>query len=272
MSSYTTLSLHIENHIAHVRLNNPSKANAMSENFWREMPLLFQTLDQNDEVRVVVLSGEGKHFTSGIDLQMLMGLKQTLDKHTCQGRAREQLRRTILEMQHTFNAIEQCRKPVLAAIHGACIGGGIDLITACDMRYCSENAYFVVKEIEIGMVADVGTLQRLPKVIGEGITRELVYTGRKVSGKEAERIQLVNFCYENPEKMMEEVMAIAQNIANKSPLAIRGTKEMLLYTRDHSVEEGLNYIATWNAAMLFSNDLQEGVMAQFQKRPATYQD
>lgn len=267
-----TLLIEIQEQVATVKINVPQKANAMTTTFWKEMKLAMETLDEKDEVRVVVLAGEGKHFTSGIDLTMFMQLKSELDKHNCPGRSREKLRQTILQLQSSFTAIEKCRKPVLAAIHGACIGGGIDMITACDMRYCSEDAYFTVKEIDLGMVADVGTLQRLPKVIGEGMARELAYTGRKFSGKEAQAMQLVNRCFASREAMMEEVYTLAQNIASKSPLAIRGTKEMFLYTRDHSVEEGLNYIATWNAGMLFSKDLQEAAMAGMQKRTPNFAD
>ncbi len=268
--SYQTLKLTIENHVAHLVISNPEKANAMTKAFWDEIKQVMEELDENPEARVVILSGEGKHFTSGIDLNMLMGLKADLDRFDCTGRARENLRRGVLQLQSSFTAIEKCRKPVLAAIHGACIGGGIDMITACDMRYCCDDSYFTIKEIEIGMVADVGTLQRLPKIIGDGIARELAYTGRKVSGQEAEKIHLVNRSYATREEMMEEVLKIAQSIADKSPLSVRGTKEMILYTRDHSVEDSLNYIATWNAAMLFSNDLTEAMTSQMMKKQANF--
>ena len=272
MTTFETLLLDIKDKVATVKINVPKKANAMTEAFWREIRIVMEELDREDEVRVVVVEGEGKHFTSGIDLTMFMQLKSELDKTDCPGRSREKLRHKILELQSAFTAIEKCRKPVIAAIHGACIGGGIDMITACDMRYCSADAYFTVKEIDLGMVADVGTLQRLPKVIGEGMARELAYTGRKFDGTEAQQMQLVNRCYADRETMLKEVYAIAETIASKSPLAIRGTKEMFLYTRDHSVEEGLNYIATWNAGMLFSKDLQEAAIAGMQKRTPQFAD
>lgn len=267
---FETLLIDIKAHVATVKINVPKKANAMTVAFWKEIKEAMEALDQNEDVRVIIVAGEGKHFTSGIDLTMFMQLKSELDKNDCPARSREQLRQTILRLQSSFNAIEKCRKPVIAAIHGACIGGGIDMIAACDMRYCSADAYFTVKEIDLGMVADVGTLQRLPKIIGEGIARELAYTGRKVSGKEAQEMQLVNKCYDTPEALHSEVHQIAETIAAKSPIAIRGTKEMFLYTRDHSVDEGLNYIATWNAGMLFSKDLQEAAMAGMQKRTPNF--
>ena len=161
---------------------------------------------------------------------------------------------------------------MLAAVNGACIGGGIDLVTACDMRYCSSNAYFSVKEIDVGMTADVGTLQRLPRLIGEGMARELAYTGRRVDGIEAQKIHLVNRCFESPEALQTGVMEIARSIAAKSPLSIRGSKEMISYARDHSLADGLNYVATWNAAMLLSKDLFEAGAANVQKREPVFKD
>jgi enoyl-CoA hydratase len=193
-------------------------------------------------------------------------------QNECDGRTREALRRVILDMQDTLTSLERCRKPVLAAIHGGCVGGGIDLITCADMRYCSSDAYFTIKEIDIGMTADVGTLQRLPKLIGEGMARELAYTGRKFTAEEAREMRLVNRVYDSREALYAGVQEIAANIAAKSPLSIRGTKEMITYARDHSVADGLNYIATWNAAMLMSNDLQEAMMANMSKRAAVFKD
>jgi enoyl-CoA hydratase len=202
---------------------------------------------------------------------MLMGLGSQIEDD-CDGRRREKLRRLILKLQDTLSSIERCRKPVLAAVHGACIGGGIDLITACDMRYCSANAYFTVKEIDVGMTADVGTLQRLPHLVGEGMARELAYTGRRVEGPEAQQMRLVNRCFDTPEALHEGVMEIARSIAAKSPLSIRGCKEMITYARDHSVADGLNYVATWNAAMLMSADLFEAGAANMQKRDPVFRD
>jgi enoyl-CoA hydratase len=200
-----------------------------------------------------------------------MGLGAKIEDD-CDGRRREKLRRLILKLQDTLSSIERCRKPVLAAIHGACIGGGIDLITACDMRYCSANAYFTVKEIDVGMTADVGTLQRLPHLVGDGMARELAYTGRRVEGPEAQQMRLVNRCFDTPEALQAGVMEIAQTIAAKSPLSIRGCKEMITYARDHTVADGLNYIATWNAAMLMSKDLFEAGAANMQKRDPVFKD
>ena len=269
--SYETLSVTLENHIATVRLNRPDKANAMNATMWQEIRKAFQWVDATPEARVAVLQGEGKLFTAGIDLQMMMGLGPQI-QNDCDGRTREALRRVILDMQDTLTSLERCRKPVLAAIHGGCIGGGIDLVTCADMRYASADAFFTIKEIDIGMTADVGTLQRLPKLVGDGITRELAYTGRKMDAEEAQKIGLVNRVFESHEALYAGVQEIAATIAAKSPLSIRGTKEMITYARDHSVADSLNYIATWNAAMLMSQDLTEAMTANMQKRVPVFKD
>ena len=266
-----TLQLSLDNHIAHVRINRPDKANAMSRAMWTDVRSAFDWIDATAAVRVAVISGNGAHFTSGIDLAMLAAVADEVDDD-CEGRKREKLRRMILDLQASLTSMERCRKPVLAAIHGACIGGGVDLICCADMRYCSTDAYFSIKEIDMGMTADVGTLQRLPKLIGDGIVRELAYTGRKLLSDEAKCNGLVNHVFESPEKLLQGVMQIATEIAAKSPLAIRGTKEMIVYARDHSVADSLNYIATWNAAMLMSTDLQEAMMAGMQKKPPSFSD
>lgn len=268
---FETLEVSMENHIATVRLNRPDKANAMSATMWQEIRQAFQWVDTTPEARVAVLQGEGKLFTAGIDLQMMMGLGPQI-QNDCDGRTREALRRVILDLQDTLTSLERCRKPVLAAIHGGCIGGGIDLVTCADMRYASSDAYFTIKEIDIGMTADVGTLQRLPKLVGEGIVRELAYTGRKFDAQEAKEIGLVNRVFESREALYAGVHEIAATIAAKSPLSIRGTKEMITYARDHSVADSLNYIATWNAAMLMSQDLTEAMMSSMAKKAPSFKD
>mgnify|MGYP003542220049 FL=1 len=269
---FETLAVSVDQHIATVKLNRPDKANAMNGQMWQDIRSAMQWADRTLEVRVVIVEGEGKHFTSGIDLTMMMGLQAQI-KDDCDGRSREKLRALVLELQDTLSSIERCRKPVLAAIHNGCVGGGVDLISCTDMRYCSADAYFTIKEIDIGMVADVGTLQRLPKLIGnQGIVREMAFTGRKVLADEALRIGLVNQVFETREAMQAGVREMAALIASKSPLSIRGTKEMLNYSRDHSVADGLNYIATWNAAMLMSSDLTTAMMASMAKQTPQFKD
>jgi enoyl-CoA hydratase len=266
-----TLKLSIQNHVAVVTINRPEKVNALNQTAWDEIEAVFNELDENPTVRVIVLEGgESKHFCAGIDLSLLMSV--STDGTDCEGRKSEKLRKNVLKLQAPINAIENCSKPVLAAIHGGCIGGGIDLVCAADMRYCSNDAYFTIKEIDMGMVADLGTLQRLPKLIGDGMVREMAYTGRNVAGAEAEKIGIVNRSFADKETMMTEVMKIAETIAQKSPLSIRGTKHILLHTRDHTVADGLQYMATWNAAMIISSDLKEAFEAKMTKREAKFED
>lgn len=270
-SPYGTLRVSLQDHIVTIRLNRPDKANAMNLAMWHEIRQAFKWVDATPDARVAILEGEGKLFTSGIDLQMMMGMGDQI-QNDCEARTRENLRQVILDLQDTLTSLERCRKPVLAAIHGACIGGGMDLIACADMRYCSADAIFSIKEIDIGMTADVGTLQRLPKLIGEGMARELAYTARKFGADEALHMRLVNRVFESREALQEGVREIAATIAAKSPLSVRGVKEMITYARDHSVADGLNYVATWNAAMLLSNDLQEAMMANMGKRPPEFKN
>lgn len=270
MNEYKAFRVELADKVAQVVIDRPEKINAMNADFWAEIIDVFRWVDDTDEVRVVVLSGAGPHFSSGIDLQLLAQVGAQLGKDV--GRNAEQLRRKILSLQASFNAVDHCRKPVIAAIQGYCLGGAIDLISACDMRYCSADARFSIKEIDMGMAADVGTLQRLPRIIGDGMMRELAYTGRTLNGAEAQAIGLVNRVYENPEALMEGVNELARQIAEKSPLAIRGTKEMIRYMRDHRVDDGLEYIATWNAAMLQAADLRVAVAAHMARQKPDFAD
>jgi len=269
--SFKTLTLEVTDHIAHVRLSRPREFNAMILEFWQEMVDVFAEISKSEEARVVVVSSEGKHFTSGLDLSAFAGIMQDMNDGD-PGRKREQLYRLVKEMQETFTVIEKCRLPVLAAVQGGCIGGGVDLSTACDIRYCTANAFFVIQEVNIGMVADVGTLQRLPTLIPLGKVRELAYTGRRMYAEEAKECGLVNEIYETQEAMLEAVMETAKMIASKSPLAIVGTKEVVNYARDHSVDESLNQIALWNAGMLISTDLMEAAKANAMKTEPTFEN
>ncbi|MBB5018277.1 enoyl-CoA hydratase [Chitinivorax tropicus] len=266
-----TIKITLENHIALVELNRPDKANAMDERMWADIRQAFDWIDDEPAARVAVLAGNGKHFCSGIDLMMMMGLKARIED-PCEARSREKLRRIIVDLQDCLTALERCRKPVLAAIHGACVGGGVDLICAADMRYTTDDAYFCVKEADMGLVADVGTLQRLPRLIGEGQARELAYTCRRVSGTEAVQLGLANRSFADRDTLLQSVMSIAADIARKSPLVMRGTKQVLNYSRDHSVADGLDFVAGWNAAMLMSADIQEAIMASMQKRDGQFRD
>ena len=271
MSTYQYFSVVIENHIAQVAFNRPDKANSLNMQGWEELQQVFEDLHDNPEARVIVLSGEGKHFCAGIDLTLLMDM-QKFHGMTCEGRKREALRKFILKLQNTITAIERCNKPVLAAIHKGCIGGGVDISSACDMRYCTEDAYFTIKEVDMGLVADLGTLQRLPKILPMGLVSELAYTGRKMMGAEAKSVGFVNNVFEDKAAMMASVNEIAKTIAQKSPLVVRGTKTNLLYARDHTIADALEYMATWNAGLLMSNDLMEAFQASMQKSTPNFAD
>lgn len=257
--------------IATVTLSRADKANAMQLPMWLGLREAFEAIDTESGVRVAILAGAGRHFCSGIDVSMLAGIADQVDDD-CDGRKREKLRRVILDLQDTLSSLERCRKPVIAAIHGACIGGGIDLICAADIRLAAANATFSIKEIDMGMTADVGTLQRLPKLVAPGLVREWAYTGRTFDAAEALRAGFVNAVHADHAALMAAAQHMAAHIAAKSPLALRGIKEQLNYARDHSVADGLNHIATWNAAMLMSSDLNEAVMASMQNKVPVFRD
>jgi enoyl-CoA hydratase len=273
--TFETIQLTLDRGVALVELNRPRKMNAIHRQMWDEIRMVFRELSKMKEVRVAVLCGVGPHFCAGIDIAMLSNtssLDGNAEPETCAGRIRERLRLSVLDLQDVVTTIERCTKPVLAALHGVCYGAAIDIATACDIRYASEDARISVKEIDLGLTADVGVLQRLPRVIGDGMARELAYTAREVSGREAKEIGLVNRCFATREELLEGVTGIARTMAEKSPLALRGCKEMFRYTRDHPVDDALNYIATWNAAMLISDDLAEAMEAFQQKRQPKFRD
>jgi enoyl-CoA hydratase len=268
--NFSRFAIEIENFVAIVRINNPEKANSLDLVAWQELEKVFQQLDDDIAVRAIIIKGEGKHFCSGMDLSVFMHI-QELMKGNCSGRKNEKLRKFIIGLQNNVSAIEKCTKPVLAAIHGGCIGGGLDIAAACDMRYSTADAVFSIREIEIGIVADLGVLQRLPKIMANGYVREMAYTGRNVKGAEAATMGLVNRSFDTKEALFEFVQQLAQELAAKSPLSMRGTKEMLVYATEHSIADGLNYVATWNSAMMLSNDMSEAVMATMEKRKPNFE-
>lgn len=268
---FERLAVAVEGAVATITLDRADRANAIDIAMWHEIREAMRWLDETAAVRAAVVVGAGKQFCAGIDLSLLAAVRDRI-ADACEARAREKLRQLILDLQDTLTAIERCRKPVVAAIHGACIGAGVDLVTACDIRLCCIDTHFAVREIDVGMTADVGTLQRLPRLIGEGMARELAYTGRGVDGREAAAIRLVNRCYGTREELLAGALELAATIAAKSPLAVRGTKEMITYARDHPVADALNYVATWNAAMLLSADLPEALAATREQRKPQFRD
>ncbi|MGE5838436.1 MAG: crotonase/enoyl-CoA hydratase family protein [Deltaproteobacteria bacterium] len=265
MSDYTRFKVEKKGFTCWLVLNRPDKRNAMDEDFFRELTRAFAEFDQDPEVRVVILRGEGKGFSAGIDLGALGGLVQSTGVD-----AREQLRGFILHGQAAFTEVELCRKPVIVAIHGFCIGGGVDLSCACDIRLASRDAVFSIRETRMAMVADLGTLQRMPYIIGESWFRELALTGRDFKAEEALRINFVTRLCDDQASLYREAGKLAAEIAACSPLAVQGVKDVMRFDRENSVKAGLEYVAQKNAAILISEDLTEAVKAFMEKRPPQF--
>jgi len=269
--AYTCFKLDISDHIAHIRLSRPEKANSMIPEFWRELPEAVADISENAKARVIVISSEGKHFTSGMDISVFMqgGLDGDPSNREIDA---ELFRHTVKRLQHTFSAIEAARQPVLAAIQGGAIGAGVDLATACDCRYASADAFFSVQETAIGMTADVGTFPRLARIIPEGWARQMAYTAERLPAAKAREIGLVNEVFETHEALLAGVLEIAGRIAAHSPLAVTGCKAMINYARDHATADALDYIAVWNAAMLRPDDIKESYLAKMEKRAPKFAD
>jgi enoyl-CoA hydratase len=227
-------------------------------------------LDAPGDVRAIVLASTGRHFTAGMDLSVFQSMPAASDHEA--GRARAALMRTVQALQESFNCLEAARVPVLAAVQGGCIGGGVDMVAACDMRYCTRDAFFCIQEINLGIVADLGTYPRLAHLVPHGLLRELAYTGRRLDAEAALRAGLVNAVYDTHEALLEAVTATAHEIAARSPLAVWGSKEMLNYGRDHSIADGLRHIATWQAGMFQQADLEAALAARMRKDEPRFED
>ena len=258
--------------VAHVRLSRGEQLNTMIPEFWSELPAIVDEISDSGRARVIVLSAQGRHFCAGMDLSVFSS-DATLESESDEiGRRRANVRLSLLHLQRSFTALEEARMPVLAAIQGACVGGGVDLVTAADCRYATADAWFSIHETNIGMTADVGTLQRLPKLIPSGVAREYAYTGRRMPAPRALELGLVNEVFDDHDSMMGAVMDIASEIASKSPLAVHGIKEALNYSRDHSVEDSLRHIALWQSGMFHPGDLEESFRARSEGRAPLYED
>ncbi|MEQ9529903.1 MAG: crotonase/enoyl-CoA hydratase family protein [Parvibaculaceae bacterium] len=260
----------IRDHIAHIVLDRPEKMNAMNRDFWHDLPRIVREIDEGALARVIVISSTGKHFTAGMDLSVFTSGPDMKGKET--GRVRANLMRTVLQLQKTFSCLDEARMPVLMAVQGGCIGGGVDFASACDMRYCTKDAFFCIQEINIGMTADVGTFPRLPHLMPQGLVRELAYTGRRLFAEEARSCGFVNAVFDTQEEMLDAVMGIARDIAARSPLAVLGSKEMLNYARDHSIADGLRHIAVWQSGMFQPADMMESFAAKSEKRDPEFDD
>ncbi len=259
-----------DGHVATVTLDRPEKRNALNPSFWETFPDTIAALDDDLEVRAIVLRGAGSCFTAGLDVPATMPWLPMTPGGPPDGSARTALQRTIRLMQRSPSALERARVPVIAAIHGPCIGGGVDVITACDMRLASADARFSVRETRLGMVADVGTLQRLPRIVGDGHARELVFTGEDFGAERALSIGLVNRVLPDPDALFAEAARVAQAIAANPPLAVQGAKAVLNEGIRHDVDRGLEYVATWNTAHIFTQDLATAVTAFMTKTAPTF--
>lgn len=262
----------IESNVAHIVLNRPEAFNAMPRVFWNELPAIVNDINDNAKARVIVISSTGKHFTAGMDISVFTDGEGVSagggDQHT---RA-EAFRQFVLTLQNSFSCLDNVRMPVIAAIQGGCIGAGVDMTSACDIRYATADAFFQIAEINIGMTADVGTFPRLCKLIPEGWVRELAYSGRRLPAQKAKEIGLVNDVFPNQDAMLAHVMELAREIATKAPVAVAGSKRMINYARDHSIADGLDYIATWQAGMFSPPHMMEAFAAKAQKRDPVFPD
>ena len=266
----TTIDYRVDGAIARVTLNRPAELNTMNRAFWTELIDVVAAIDAEPAVRAVIIASTGRHFTAGLDLGMAAsGLGQA---PTDLGRARESFRRHIAAMQETFNVVDRCRVPVIAVVQGGCIGGGVDFITACDLRIGTDDCFFTIQEVNIAIVADVGTLQRIPHLLPQGLVRELAYTGRRFPAAEALRHGFLNSIHAGHDAALAAAEAMATTIASKSPLAITGIKHVLNHGRDHSIAEGLEYVALWNTGMLQGDDVANAVKAQMAKQEAVFAD
>jgi enoyl-CoA hydratase len=260
----------VDSGIAEVRLTSTGKANRMGPEYWAQMPTLFERLDADDSVRVVVLTGTGEHFSFGLDLASMANELMPILQADAGAKARQQLLATIRRLQEANSAVARCRKPVIAAVSGWCVGGGVDLITACDVRLASADAKFSVREVKLAMVADVGTLARLPALVGQGVARELALTGDDIDAARALRVGLVNDVFASQAELLAAARAMAERMAKNSPLVLAGIKEVLNAQSETDARESLATVALWNSAFLPSKDLLEAMGAFLEKREPTF--
>jgi enoyl-CoA hydratase len=262
-------SLSTQDHIAHLVLSRPEAMNTMHPQFWRELDEVLTRLHRDGSARALVISSTGKHFSAGMSLDTFGGAI-AMDDASAEGRAA--IYDLLTDMQQTFTKLETLRMPVIVAIQGGCIGGAVDMVTACCIRYATADAFFCIQEINIGMVADVGTLQRLPKLVPLGVVKELAYTGRRLTAGKALAYGLVNEVFDTQDAMLDAALKCAREIASKPPVAIWGTKQVIHYTRDHSVEDSLKQMG-WVQGAIWSNaHVRESVMAMKDKRAGVFPD
>ncbi len=273
-SAASCFDLTIADGIAELTLKRPEAHNSMTRAFWQELPEIIGRIDHEALARVILIRSLGKHFSAGMDLSVFAEGALTANAADERNRAvqQEAFRHKVKALQHTFSCLAEARMPVIAAIQGGCIGGAVDFATACDLRFASRDAYFVIQEINIGMTADVGTFPRLLRLIPDAIARELAFTGRRMGAEEAHRWGLVNALAEDAEGALALARNAAREIAARSPIAIAGTKRIINYAADHTAEEALDYLALWQAGMFSPADLAEAFAAKSAGRPGNFPD
>lgn len=269
-TTYASLTIEKTGHVATVTLIGPGKGNRMGPDFWREMPIAFGELDRDESVRAIVIQGSGPHFSTGLDLMAMSGELAVLMAEPNLAADRVALHEIIVRMQRSISCVAECRKPVIAAISGWCIGGGMDLVTACDVRLASADAKMSVREVKIAIVADVGSLQRLPHIVGQGVARELAMTGDDISAERALKIGLVNEVFSTQAELFAAARQMAERIAKNPPIVVQGVKSVLNYGMGRPVADGLAHVAMHNAAYLPSYDLREAMASFVEKREPNY--
>ncbi|GJF10775.1 enoyl-CoA hydratase [Mycolicibacterium cyprinidarum] len=269
-NAYESVTVDIADRIAEVTLIGPGKGNAMGPAFWAELPVIFAELDADPEVRAIVLTGSGRNFSYGLDLAAMGGTLSPMLADGALAKPRAEFHVKLTAMQQAITAVADCRTPTVASIHGWCIGGGVDLISAVDIRYASSDAKFSVREVKLAIVADVGSLARLPLILSDGHLRELALTGKDIDAARAEKIGLVNDVYPDAEASLSAARATAAEIAANPPLVVNGIKDVLEEQRTAAVSASLRYVAAWNSAFLASKDLTEGITAMFEKRSPNF--
>jgi enoyl-CoA hydratase len=270
---WTCFKVSIEDAVAHIQLSRPEAFNSMIRPFWNELPQIVRDISDNALARCIVISSTGKHFCAGMDLAVFGGggtsnTGQSVDRAV----AGENQRHHVRYLQESFSCLDDARMPVIVAIQGGCIGGAVDMTSACDIRYMTSDAFFVIQEINIGMTADVGTFPRLCKLIPEGWVRELAYTGRRMYAEKARSIGWVNEVFDTQEAMLAHALETAREIASKAPVAVTGSKVMINYARDHTIRDGLDYIGVWQTGMFSGAHMAEAFKAKAEKRPAEFPD
>ena len=271
-AQYSCFEVSVSDHVAHIRFSRPERLNTFTPEAWQELPAIVRELDRGGGIRAIVVSSTGKHFTAGMDLAVFArpdGITaESRDPHL----KAEKFRQDLRALQDSFTCLDQARMPVIICVQGGCIGAGVDMISACDIRLATKDAFFCVQEINIGMTADVGTFPRLCRLLPEGWVRQICYTGERLPATRARELGLVNETFDTQEAMLDHAMALAKEIASKNPLAVTGSKAMINYARDHTIADGLDYIGVWNAAMLSGAHMREAFTAKAEKREAAFPD